>query len=63
MSVARLSRNQGRRDEAYNLLAPAYNWFTEGVDALDLKFCSASWCRFAFGCYADVPPIASDFAL
>jgi hypothetical protein len=29
MSVAQLSRNQGRRDEAYDLLAPAYNWFTE----------------------------------
>jgi hypothetical protein len=29
MSVARLSRNQGRRDEASDLLAPAYNWFTE----------------------------------
>jgi hypothetical protein len=48
MSVAQLSRNQGRRDEAYDLLAPAYNWFTEGLDTLDLKFFSASWCRFAF---------------
>ena len=37
MSVARLSRNQGKRDEAYDLLAPAYNWFTEGLDTLDLK--------------------------
>ncbi len=37
MSVAQLSRNQGRRDEAYDLLAPAYNWFTEGFDTLDLK--------------------------
>ena len=37
MSMARLSRDQGRRDEAYDLLAPAYNWFTEGFDTLDLK--------------------------
>jgi hypothetical protein len=57
MSVARLSRNQGKRDEAYDLLAPTYNWFTEGFDTLDLKEAevrSASWCRPAFGCYADV---------
>ena len=26
MSMARLSRDQGRRDEAYDLLAPVYNW-------------------------------------
>jgi predicted ATPase len=37
MSMARLWRNQGKRDEALNLLAPVYNWFTEGFDSLDLK--------------------------
>ena len=37
MSMARLRRNQGKRDEARNLLAPVYGWFTEGSDTLDLK--------------------------
>ena len=27
----------GRRDEARELLAPVYSWFTEGFDTLDLK--------------------------
>jgi hypothetical protein len=30
-------RDQGNRDEARNLLAPVYGWFTEGFDTLDLK--------------------------
>jgi predicted ATPase len=37
MSMARLWRDQGKRDEARELLAPAYGWFTEGFDTLDLK--------------------------
>jgi predicted ATPase len=37
MSLARLWRDQGRRDAARNLLAPVYGWFTEGFDTLDLK--------------------------
>ena len=36
-SLARLRRDQGRRTEARNLLAPVYGWFTEGFDTLDLK--------------------------
>ena len=36
-SLARLSRDQGRRAEAYGLLAPLYGWFTEGFDTADLK--------------------------
>ena len=36
-SMARLLRGQGKGDEARNLLAPVYNWFTEGFDTLDLK--------------------------
>ena len=36
-SLARLWRDQGRRHEAYDLLAPVYGWFTEGFDTLDLK--------------------------
>jgi predicted ATPase len=37
MSIARLRRDQGERDEARDLLAPVYGWFTEGFDTLDLK--------------------------
>ena len=37
MSMARLWRDQAKRDEARNLLAPIYGWFTEGFDTLDLK--------------------------
>ena len=37
MSMARLWRDQGKRDEARQLLAPVYGWFTEGFDTRDLK--------------------------
>jgi class 3 adenylate cyclase/predicted ATPase len=37
MRMARLWRDQGKRDEARELLAPVYGWFTEGFDTLDLK--------------------------
>jgi hypothetical protein len=37
MSMGRLWRDQGKRDEARELLAPVYGWFTEGFDTLDLK--------------------------
>ena len=37
MSMARLWRDQGKLDEARELLAPVYGWFTEGFDTLDLK--------------------------
>jgi predicted ATPase len=37
MSMARLWRDRGKRDEARDLLAPVYGWFTEGFDTLDLK--------------------------
>ena len=36
-SLARLWRDQGKRDEARELLAPVYGWFTEGFETLDLK--------------------------
>jgi tetratricopeptide (TPR) repeat protein len=36
-SMARLWRDQGKRDEARDLIAPVYGWFTEGFDTLDLK--------------------------
>jgi predicted ATPase len=37
MSLARLWRDQGKRAEARDLLAPIYGWFTEGFDTADLK--------------------------
>jgi len=36
-SLARLHRDQGRRAEARDLLAPIYGWFTEGFGTPDLK--------------------------
>jgi predicted ATPase len=36
-SLARLWQSQGRRQEARELLAPVYDWFTEGFDTQDLK--------------------------
>jgi class 3 adenylate cyclase/predicted ATPase len=37
MSMARLWRDQGKREEARELLAPTYGWFTEGFGTFDLK--------------------------
>ncbi len=36
-SLARLLLGRGERDEARALLAPVYDWFTEGFDTKDLK--------------------------
>jgi predicted ATPase len=36
-SMARLCRDQGKRQQAHDLLAPVYGWFIEGFDTLDLK--------------------------
>jgi predicted ATPase/class 3 adenylate cyclase len=36
-SMARIWRDQRKRNEARNLLAPVYGWFTEGFDTQDLK--------------------------
>jgi predicted ATPase len=41
VSMARLWRDQGKRDEARELLAPVYGWFTEGFDTRDLKDATA----------------------
>ena len=35
-SLARLWQSQGKHKEAHDLLAPVYNWFTEGFDTKDL---------------------------
>ena len=37
MDLARLWGEEGRREEARELLAPVYGWFTEGFDTGDLK--------------------------
>jgi predicted ATPase len=37
MSLARLWRDQGKPQQARELLAPVYGWFTEGFDTLDLR--------------------------
>jgi predicted ATPase len=36
-SLARLWQQQGKRTEAYDLIAPIYGWFTEGFDTADLQ--------------------------
>jgi predicted ATPase/class 3 adenylate cyclase len=37
MSLSRLWQQQGKRQEAYDLLAPIYGWFMEGFDTADLQ--------------------------
>jgi predicted ATPase len=37
MSLVRLWRSKGKPQQARELLAPVYGWFTEGFDTLDLK--------------------------
>ena len=37
MSLARLWRDQGKVQQARELLASVYGWFTEGLDTRDLK--------------------------
>ena len=37
MSLRRLWQGQGKREEARQMLAEVYGWFTEGFDTPDLK--------------------------
>jgi predicted ATPase len=37
MSISRLWQQQGQRNDAYQLLAPIYDWFTECFDTADLQ--------------------------
>jgi class 3 adenylate cyclase/predicted ATPase len=46
-SLARLWRDKGRREEARDLLAPVYGWFTEGLDTADLKDAKALLAELA----------------
>jgi predicted ATPase len=48
-SMARLWRDQGKRDEAHGLLAPVFGWFTEGFDTRDLKEAKALLDELAQG--------------
>jgi predicted ATPase len=48
MSMARLWRDRGKRDEARDLLVPVYGWFTEGFDTRDLKEAKALLDELAF---------------
>ena len=56
MSLARLWQRQGKRTEAYELLAPVYNWFTEGFDTADLQEAKTLLVRIVGG---HAPPCES----
>ena len=47
MSMARLWSDQGKPQQARELLAPVYGWFTEGFDTLDLKEAKRCWMKGA----------------
>jgi class 3 adenylate cyclase/predicted ATPase len=47
MSMARLWRDQGKPQQARELLAPVYGWFTEGFDTRDLKEANALLAELA----------------
>ena len=47
-SLARLWQSQGKRQDAYELLAPVYGWFTEGFDTKDLLEAKALLAELGF---------------
>ena len=47
LSLARLWQRQGQRQEAADLLAPIYGWFTEGFDTADLQGSNAVLAELA----------------
>ena len=47
ISMARLWRDHGKPQQARELLAPVYGWFTEGFDTLDLKQAKALLAELA----------------
>jgi predicted ATPase len=49
ISIARLWRDQGKRRQAHDLLAPVYGWFSEGFDTLDLRRAKALLNELASG--------------
>jgi class 3 adenylate cyclase/predicted ATPase len=61
MSMARLWRDQCKRKQARELLAPVYGWFTEGFDTLDLKQAKVLLDELQVDCERagrEVPPVA-----
>jgi predicted ATPase len=44
-SLARLLSDQGKRQTARDLLAPIYDWFTEGFDTRDLREAKVLLCE------------------
>jgi predicted ATPase len=47
MSLSRLWRQHGKRQEAHGLLAEVYGWFTEGFDTADLQEAKALLAELA----------------
>ena len=47
MSMARLWQSKNKHQEAHELLAPVYNWFTEGFDTADLQEAKALLAELA----------------
>jgi predicted ATPase len=47
MSLARVWRSEGKVQQARQLLAPVYGWFTEGFETLDLKEAKALLAKLA----------------
>ena len=47
MSMARLWRDQGKSQQARELLAPVYDWFTEGFDTHTLQEAKALLAELA----------------
>ena len=58
MSMARLWRDQGKPEQARELLAPVYGWFTEGFDTRDLKEAKALLAEFAYDADHPLPKTA-----
>jgi predicted ATPase len=52
-SLARLWRDQGRHDNARDLLRPIYEWFTEGLDTPDLVAAKTLLDELSRSCDAD----------
>jgi predicted ATPase len=46
-SLAKLWRSQDKRSEAHDIVAPIYDWFTEGFDTADLKDAKALLAELA----------------
>jgi hypothetical protein len=47
ISLSRLWQQQGKREEAWRLLAEIYGWFTEGFDTTDLQEAKALLAELA----------------